>query len=452
MSQFSILIVDDEAAQRDTLSGYLKKKHFTVFSAESGKAAIDVVEKNIVDIILSDMRMPEMSGTALLKVVKQLNPRIMVVMMTAFGDVDDAVTAMKEGAEDYIQKPIDLDHLDIVIGKMLEKKQVLAENEILKETLRSRFEFKHVVSNSAAMENVLNLAGRAAHSRASVLLRGESGTGKEVIARAIHVASPRQNGPFVAVNMAAVPDNLVESEFFGHEKGAFTGADRQRQGRFEMADEGTLFIDEIGDMPVFSQIKLLRVLQERSFERVGGSQTVEIDVRIIAATSQNLETMIQEGQFREDLFYRLNVVSISIPPLRERREDIPFLIDHFIKRYSEEEAKSVSTVSREVMDSLMKHDYPGNVRELENIIQRGVVMARGEAVSTVDLPPGIGRLQAERVEPVEDGSLTASVEALERQMILHALAEAKGNQSAAARLLSITERNLRYKMKKYGMK
>jgi len=452
MIDFSILVVDDEAAQRETLAGYLRKKGFTVHTAADAHRALERVRGTVVDAVLTDMRMPGQSGLDLLKEVKRLHPGIAVVMMTAFGSVDDAVTAMKFGAEDYIQKPIDLDHLDIVIAKLMARRQVLTENRMLRETLKTRFEFKQVISASQGMETVLNLAGRAAQSRASVLLRGESGTGKEVVARAIHVSGPREAGPFVAVNMAAVPESLLESEFFGHEKGAFTGADRQRRGRFELAHGGTLFIDEVGDLPLSSQVKLLRVLQERAFERVGGSETVQVDVRIIAATSRDLDAMIVAGRFREDLFYRLNVICIPIPPLRERREDIPFLIDHFLHRYSTEEGKAVDSVSREVMDLLMKHDYPGNVRQLENLMQRGVVMARGNAVTTADLPPGFGTLPHESSDEVESGALNARVAALEQLMIRHALAESGGNQSQAARRLSITERNLRYKMKKYGMK
>ena len=288
MSDESILVVDDESAQLETLSGYLRKKKFNVYKADNGLEGVSIARNHSIDMVLTDMRMPEMTGIELLKAVKNLNPAIGVVVMTAYGSVDDAVTAMKNGAEDYIQKPIDLDQLDLVIEKVLERKKLLSENRELKDALRSKYDFKHLISSSAKMEEVLSMAVRAAQSKATVLLRGESGTGKELVARAIHLASPRKEKPFVAVNVAAVAENLIESEFFGHEKGSFTGADRQRKGRFEMADGGTLFIDEIGDIPVSSQVKLLRVLQEHSFERVGGSETVEVDVRVIAATHQDL--------------------------------------------------------------------------------------------------------------------------------------------------------------------
>jgi len=447
----TILVVDDENTQLETLGGYLKKQAFRVLKAENGKKALALVENKMVDLILTDMRMPEMLGLDLLKNVKMLNPEITVVMMTAFGSVEDAVTAMKEGADDYLQKPIDLDQLDMIIKRVLDKKRLLSENQTLKETLKFRFDFRNLISGSPKMDDVLSMAGRAAASKATVLLRGESGTGKEVIAKAIHLASPRQEKPFVAVNVAAVSENLIESEFFGHEKGAFTGAERMRKGRFETANGGTLFIDEIGDIPVSSQVKLLRVLQERTFERVGGNETIAFDVRVIAATNQNLESLIRKGEFREDLFYRLNVVTINIPPLRERKEEIPLFIDHFIRKYGKEEGKSVTSLSKETMDILMKYNYPGNVRELENIIQRAVVLTQEPVISTAALSPQVMTLKGES-DIKEPGSLTEKVEALENYLIRTAIQNSRGNQSEAARSLGITERNLRYKMKKYLMK
>ena len=451
MKDATLLVVDDEAAQLGTLAGYLKKQGFRVRQAGSGEAGLEIIREEAVDLVLTDMRMPGMTGIQLLKSAKALNPEISVVMMTAYGSVEDAVAAMKEGAEDYLQKPIDLDELDLIVAKVLERGRLISENRMLKEALLSRYDFNQLVSGSGAMDEVLNTAGRAAQSRATVLLRGESGTGKEVLARAIHLASPRKENPFVAVNVAAVPENLVESEFFGHEKGAFTGADRQRKGRFEAADGGTLFIDEIGDIPVSIQVKLLRVLQERRFERVGGSETLSVDVRVIAATNQDLESMIREGRFREDLFYRLNVVCIRIPPLHDRREEIPLLVDHFLRKFAEEEGRDSLAVSKEAMDTLMKYGYPGNVRELENIIQRAVVLARQDTITTADLPPHVAGLEEEGTLQ-DEGSLTERVEALERHLIRDALSKSGGNQSEAARVLGLTERNLRYKMKKYGMK
>ena len=451
MGTYSLLVVDDEATQLNTLSNYLKKKGFQVFRANTGNVGLDILKQNIIDIVLTDYRMPEMNGLEFIRKIKLLNPEIDVIMVTAFGNIEDAVEVMKAGASDYLQKPIDLDYLDIIIKKVLDKKQILSENRSLKESLKTKYNFDHLISGSAAMESVLNTAGRAAQSRATILLRGESGTGKEVLARTIHQASPRNDKSFIAVNVSAVPDNLVESEFFGHEKGAFTGADRQRKGRFEMASGGTLFIDEIGDIPLSTQVKLLRVLQERNFERVGGSITIDTDVRLITATNQDLEQLMREGKFREDLYYRLNVVTISIPALRNRREEIPLFIEYFIQKYCSEEDKSPLSVSKEAMDTLMKYDYPGNVRELENIIQRAVIMTRNDVITTADLSIHLRDLQSE-ASIDNSTSLPLQVEVLEKQLIVNSLHVTQGNQSSAARLLSITERNLRYKIKKYNLK
>ena len=451
MNEYVILVIDDEESQLKVLAGYLRKKQFQVFEACQAEEGLNLIRDYPIDVVLTDMRMPGMTGIELLKQIKCLHPEIGVLVMTAYGSVDDAVTAMKEGAEDYIQKPIDLDQLDMVINKLFERRRLLSENRELKQMLQSKYHFDQLISGSGKIEEVLNVAARVSKSQATVLLSGESGTGKEVIARAIHLAGERKEAPFVAVNVAAVPENLVASEFFGHEKGSFTGADRQRKGRFEMADRGTLFIDEIGDIPVSEQVKLLRVLQERAFERVGGSETIRVDIRIIAATNRNLEDLIQKGLFREDLYYRLNVVTISIPPLRERREEIPLFIDHFLRKYREEEKKEIDSVSKEAMNALLKYDFPGNVRELENIIHRGVVLARSEIITTDDLPPHLGHLKSE-MKNLPKGSLVDQVEWFEKEMIQKALSESKGNQSEAARFLGITERNIRYKMKKYGMK
>jgi len=451
MNSYTLLIVDDEPTQLNTLSNYLKKQGFQVFRADNGNAGLNILRQNTIDIVLTDYRMPEMNGLEFIREIKQLNPEIDVIMMTAFGNIEDAVEVMKAGATDYLQKPIDLDYLDIIIKKVLDRKLILSENRSLKESLQTKYNFDQLISGSAAMEAVLNTAGRAAQSRATILLRGESGTGKEVLARAIHHASPRRDKPFVAVNVAAVPHNLVESEFFGHEKGAFTGADRQRKGRFELANNGTLFIDEIGDIPISTQVKLLRVLQERSFERVGGTETINVDVRLITATNQNLEQMIKEDKFREDLFYRLNIITIVIPALRNRREEIPLFIDYFLQKYCTEENKPLLSFSKEAMDTLMKYNYPGNIRELENIIQRAVILARNNPITTADLSIHLRDLQSE-ASIDNSAPLPLQVEALEKQLIVNALKKTGGNQSSAARLLGITERNLRYKIKKYNLK
>ena len=452
MNPLSVLVVDDELSQLGVLSGYLRKQGYRVFPAGEAEKALEIARGNLIDAVLTDMRLPGMSGIELVKELNRLNPDIAVVVMTAYGSIGDAVAAMKAGAEDYLTKPVDLDQLTLVLNKLVLKKNILAENERLKQTLASRFQFPALVLGSPAMQEAVNLAARAAESKATVLIRGESGTGKEVLARAIHLAGPRKDMPFIAVNVGALPETLLESELFGHEKGAFTGADRQRQGRFELADSGTLFIDEVGDIPMQAQVKLLRVIQEKSFERLGGRETLKTDVRLIAATHQPLETRIQDGLFREDLFYRLNVICIRIPPLRERREDIQLLVDHFLRRFSEEEGREVRTVSREAMDQLMKHGYPGNVHELENIIQRAVVLSRTDVIGLEDLPFHVRALPGEPGEKDADLSLAGQVKNLETKLIREALSASGGNQSEAARSLGISERHLRYRMKKYGLK
>ncbi|MDZ7289677.1 MAG: sigma-54 dependent transcriptional regulator [candidate division KSB1 bacterium] len=449
----AILIVDDEPAQREVLAGYLKKQRHTVWEAASAAEALARVKQEMVDIVLTDLKMPDRSGLELLKEIRALNPEITVVIMTAFGTIENAVAAMREGAYDYLSKPIDLEELDLLIQRIGERRRLISENRLLKAQLAEKFKFTGIVSQSAAMEEVLNLAGRVAESTATVLIRGESGTGKELIAKAIHFSSPRKDKPFIAVNCAALNENLLESELFGHERGAFTGADKQRRGRFELADGGTIFLDEIGDVPLATQVKLLRVLQEHQFERVGGTQTIQVDVRVIAATNRNLEEKIKEGTFREDLFYRLNVVSIEIPPLRQRREDIAPAIEYFLQKYATANKKKSLSLSKEAMDVLLRYDYPGNMRELQNLIERAVVLSRGEVITTADLPLPVRNLISEQTAtPPQPATLPERVEALEKEMILEALQRAGGNQSQAAKALGISERNLRYRLQKWGMK
>jgi DNA-binding NtrC family response regulator len=455
MNNGTILVIEDETAQLQVLTGFLEKQRFDVIGSSAGAEGIEIARERNIDLVLTDYRMPDKDGLEVLREIKGINPEIMVIFMTAYGTEEIAVQAMKEGAFDYLTKPIYLDELEIIVRKALERKQLVSENVELRRQLEGRYHFHEIVSGSAEMEEVINTAGRAARSKATVLVRGESGTGKELIARAIHYTSPRKDNTFVAVNCAALSENLLESELFGHEKGAFTGADRQRVGRFEQADGGTLFIDEVGDIPLSTQVKLLRVLQEREFERVGGNKTIKVDVRVIAATSKDLEEMVENDEFREDLFYRLNVISIRIPPLRERRSDISPLISHFISRYAVENDKEIEGVSKEAMDVLMKYDYPGNVRELENAIERSVVMARVTLITAEDLPVHIRSTRGESESSysnIEGRFLPEMVENLERHLIADALEESDGNQSKAAELLGISERNLRYKLKKYGMK
>ncbi len=453
MNEYTILIIDDEKSQREILTGYLKKKGYRIFSASSGIEGIEIVKNNIVDIILSDFKMPDKTGLEVLNEVKAVNPEIGFVIITAYGTIENAVKAMRSGADDYITKPVDLDELDLLIEKIIENKNLKSENKQLKNQLKEKYKLSSVISNSPGMEEVVSLAARVADSKATVLLTGENGTGKEVLAKAIHYLSPRKDKPFVPVNIPALSENLIESELFGHEKGAFTGAERTKKGRFETADNGTIFLDEIGDIPPSTQVKLLRVLQEQHLERVGSSDSIKIDVRIIAATNRDLEKKIKDGSFREDLYYRLNIVSINIPPLRKRREDILPLIENFIDKYSKENQRSNIELSKETVDLLLKYNYPGNVRELENIIERAVVLARKNLIAVNDLPLSVKGFKEENSEyEITSGTLPDQIEALEKRLIFDALKKTSGNQTQAGKLLGLTERNLRYKLKKYGIK
>ena len=450
-SKMPILIVDDEKNQREMLEGFLRKQGYGAQAVEDGQKALEYFRGGSFDLVLTDYRMPGMDGVQLLREIKRLNPEGVVVIMTAYGTVSTAVAAMKKGAYDYLTKPIDLDELLLLIQRVEREASLGRENRELKEQLRARFKVDFIVSTSRRMEEALNLVGRVAQSQATVLILGESGTGKELIARAIHYSSPRVEKPFVKMNCAALPENLLESELFGHEKGAFTGAVARRIGRFEQADQGSIFLDEIGDLSPSLQMKLLRVLQEKEFERVGSNQTIQTDVRVIAATNRILEAAIQKGGFREDLYYRLNVVTISLPPLRERKEDIPALIEHFLKKYNRENNKKVGSLSKEARDLLIQYDYPGNVRELENIIERAVVLCRGEILTTQDLPLNLRDVKMEAfLERAKRGrSLPDALEEIERQEIVKALEKFSGVQTKAAEDLGIRERVLRYKMKKH---
>ena len=449
--KFRILIADDEQVQREMLEGFLVKQGYGVGTAADGPQGLEKFKGGAFDLVLTDYRMPGMDGIQLLRELKRLNPEVMVVILTAFGTVGTAVAAMKEGAYDYLNKPIDLDELLLLIQRVEKEVGLSRENRELREQLREKFKVDFIISASRRMEEALNLVKRVAPSPATVLILGESGTGKELIARAIHYSSPRADKPLVKVNCAALPENLLESELFGHEKGAFTGAVGRRIGRFEQADQGTIFLDEIGDLSPSLQSKLLRVLQEKEFERVGSSQTLKVDVRVIAATNHNLEEAIRKGTFREDLYYRLNVVTLSLPPLRERKEDIPPLIEHFLKKYSRENQKPVVSLSKEAKDLLMNYRYPGNIRELENIIERAVVLSRGDSITTQDLPLNLRESKVEDLmkEAAGGRSLRETLEEIERLRITQALEKSHGVQTKAAEELGISERVLRYKMKKY---
>ncbi len=453
MPDFKILLIDDEPAQIFSLKSFLQRRKYTVLTANSGTAGLEIVRKNGVDLIFTDFRMPDMSGLEVIKAVKAINPEIPVVVITAFSQTEDAVQVMKEGAYDYISKPVDLDELELLVQKIRQHNYLVSENKLLKQQLQEKFKFEAIISQSGAMEEVLNTAARVAKSKATVLIRGESGTGKELIARAVHYASDRKDKPLITVNCAALTESLLESELFGHEKGSFTGAIAQRIGRFEQADGGTLFIDEIGDIPLQTQVKLLRALQFGEFERVGGNQTIKSDVRVIAATNRNLEEMIRQGKFREDLFYRVNVVTIHIPPLRERKTDIPVLIRHFIEKFAKANNKNVTGISKEAQDYLMRYHFPGNVRELENLIERAVVLARDEILTTADFPQGLSVSNERNIlDPTDfNDPFPEKVAAFEREMIEHALEIKHGNQSQAARLLGISERHLRSRMQKLNI-
>ena len=448
-NRFHILLVDDEPVQRELIEGYLKKQGFKVLPAESAERALELFRQDAFDLVLTDQKMAKMSGLELVQAVHAINPETPVILMTAFGTIEAAVTALKQGAIDYLTKPLNLDELLHRIRLVSERYRILNENRELREALQERHRIEGIIGESGPMLEVLSLVRRVAPSEATVLIRGESGTGKELIAKAIHFASPRASGPLIKVNCAALPETLLESELFGHEKGAFTGAITSRQGRFELANGGTIFLDEIGDLPLHLQAKLLRVLQEREYERVGSSRPVKVNVRILAASHRPLEDFITTGQLREDIYYRLNVVTILIPPLRERRSDLSLLIDHFLRRFAEKNHKTIRGLTSAARDGLLRYDYPGNVRELENIIERAVVLTRDDVIDSRDLPLTV---QEPEIADHGDGetNLTAAVEGLERRMIRDALARSDGVQTRAAELLGMSERGLRYKLSKYG--
>jgi two-component system NtrC family response regulator len=446
---FRVLVVDDEPAQLELVSGFLVKRGFDVVTASDGAAALDRYRRDPVDLILTDQKMAGLSGLELLDAVRRINPEVAVVVVTAYGTIDDAVAAIKHGAIDYLTKPLNLDELLHRLAQARDRQRLVRENRELREALAERHRVEGIVGESGAMQEVLSIVHRVAPSDATVLIRGESGTGKELIAKAIHHASPRASGPLVRVNCAALPETLLESELFGHEKGAFTGAGATRHGRFELAHGGTLFLDEIGDLPLHLQVKLLRVLQEREIERVGSSRAITVDVRLLAATHRDLEALVRDGRFREDLYYRINVVTVTLPPLRDRREDIPWLLEHFLDRYAQRNGKTVRGLTREARDVLLRYDYPGNVRELENLVERGVVLTRDDVIGAADLPLSLTTADEDPVP--DDASLSAAVEGLERRMIRAALAQADGVQTKAAETLGISERVLRYKLRKYGL-
>ncbi|HMA62703.1 MAG TPA: sigma-54 dependent transcriptional regulator, partial [bacterium] len=376
----SVCVIDDDKSQREVLKDFLTDLGCEVRTYNRGDACLEAIKKRNTDVVITDYKMPGLSGIETLEKIKQINPQIQVIVVTAYGTIENAVKAMQLGAWDYISKPIEMDELEIKLNRIKEHKTLLKENELLKEKMELLTPETEIIYRSKKMDEIINLIGRISNRRSSVLIQGETGTGKELIARTIHDLSDRKDENFVAVNCAAIPENLFESELFGHEKGAFTGADSQRKGRFEIANKGTLFLDEVGEIPLNIQVKMLRVLQEKEFQRLGSSETISTDVRIVAATNQDLKTMVDEEKFRADFYFRLNVIPIQIPPLRERKEDVPVLVDHFIEKHSHGD-QDVKAISTEALDLLLKYEFPGNIRELENIIERAVSLVRGSTIT-----------------------------------------------------------------------
>ncbi|NLI17014.1 MAG: sigma-54-dependent Fis family transcriptional regulator [candidate division Zixibacteria bacterium] len=440
-----ILVIDDEQSQRNLLAGYLTKQGHEVRQAGSGPEALALLEQRGAETAITDMRMPDMDGLTLLEQIKSRYPDMQVVVITAFATVENAVTAMKQGAADYLLKPVNLEQLTLILKKIEDSLNLVAENRYLKRKLESVESFPDMIGQSAAFQKTLADISQVCQSDTTVLIRGESGTGKELVARAIHSGSKRANGPFLAVNCAALPETLLESELFGYERGAFTGAQKRRIGRFELADRGSLFLDEIGDLSPTMQVKLLRVLETRSFERLGGSESIKVDIRLITATNRNLEKKIADGSFREDLFFRLNVVPINLPPLRERKDDILLLVDHFIKKFAAKSDKHIKGLTPEAKDILINYNWPGNIRELENVIERAVVLTRSDTIDKACL----SGLTNAPVAVSFGGDL--NLENLEKKAILEALRQSDGKIIEAAGLLGIHRNTLRLKIKHFGI-
>ena len=448
MKKHTILTVDDDHAHRAMLKTLLTQWGYVVFEADDGSSAIDQAEKHPFDLILMDIRMVRTSGIEALEQIKSFNPAIPIILMTAYSSVETAVSALKKGAYDYLTKPLDFDRLKIVIENAMDHTRLKSENRILKESLGRQFDRQNIIGSSPAITQLLETVAMVAPSEATVLICGESGTGKELIAGAIHFNSARKSGPFIKLNCAAITESLLESELFGHEKGAFTGADKRKEGRFVHADHGTLFLDEVSEMSMTMQAKLLRVLQEREVTRVGGEDVINVDVRVIAATNRDLMERVKQGQFREDLYYRLNVVSLSIPALRERREDIPILAVHFADKFADQNNKTVRGFTPRAMDCLVKYHWPGNVRELMNTIERSVVLSREAYIDDDNF--AMARTD-DKTEPSPDMApvSTKSLEMAEKETILQMMAAVNHNKSEAARRLGITRKTLHKKLKKY---
>ncbi len=450
---YSILIVDDEESMREFLSIMLQKEGYSVKTASNANDALAMIEKEIFSLAITDIKMPGMDGIQLLTEIRKVSPDTEVVMITAFGSTDTAVEAMKKGAIDYVVKPFQIDEIKIIIRNILEKKRLQQENTLLKQELFSLSGLDQIVGDSSTMIEVFKIIRKTSNSKSNVLITGESGTGKELVARAIHRLSRRAENSFVTVNCGALPDNLLESELFGYQRGAFTGAVENKKGLFEIADQGTIFLDEIGELTPAMQVKLLRVLQDQEFRRIGGVEDIHVDVRVIAASNQNFQQIIKEKRFREDLFYRLNVIPIHVPPLRERREDIPLLVGHFLKKYA---SNGTLDITQDCMDLLLRSEWRGNVRELENVIERAVVMSQGNRITVDSLPQNI----LEGCESSDNHSLTIPEEGMdldrviteiEQDLLLKALDKSGWVKKEAARILNMSFRSFRYKLSKYGI-
>lgn len=442
----NILIIEDEANQRKLLKKVLSKEGYVISEAGSGEEGTDIFFKNNFDLVLLDRKLTDKDGIEVLKDIKKINPIVPVIIITAFANVSNAVEAMKEGAFHYLNKPIDPDELILLIKKALDNLNLKRENIELKKSLREKFQYDKIIYNSGIMEDLMSLILRASKSDANVLVTGESGTGKELIAGAIHNLSLRNEKMFVTAHIASLAETLVESELFGHEKGAFTGADKRRIGKFEFASGGTIFLDEIGELPKSVQVKILRVIEEKKVIRIGSNEELPIDIRLICATNRDIEKEVEKGNFREDLYYRLNVIRIQVPPLRRRKEDIPLLVSYFIKTQSKKEKKSFKGITDEALKKLLKYDFPGNVRELENMIKRAIVFSRGDYLTGEDISVPIDK------KLKYSGKLEDEVKKLEEGLIKEALKKHNWNQSKAAKELDISERTIRYKMKKYNIK
>ncbi len=450
-----ILVCDDKPVMVKFLQEYFLKEGHTVVTACDGEEAYAKFRDNQPEIVITDMKMPKLDGIEVLKRIKSENAETIVIMMTAFATIENAVEAMKQGAYDYIIKPFSIDQIKSIMNKVSEKISLIKENKYLRSQLQTIYKFDNLIGQSGKMREMYDLISRVLDNKANVMVIGETGTGKELIARAVHYNGPRKNGPFIKVNCAAIPEGLLESELFGHEKGSFTGAISKKEGKFEIADGGTLFLDEIGEISLNIQVKLLRVLQYREFERVGGNQTLKVDVRIVSATNRDLTKAIEEGNFRSDLYYRLNVVPITVPPLRERIIDIPILVEHFIKRVTTENNMPPIKLAKEAIEAFLKYSWPGNVRELENAVERLVILSKGPVIGIADLPqhiiPRENQLDELMVPSVGKNKMTEVVDYIEKKMIEEALKITSGQQTQAADILGINRGSLIYKMKKFNL-